>query len=525
MAKIFISYKHDAYLDGYLADYFVESLTLQGHDVFIDKNIPLGVNWSALIGQQIEESDFLIVILSELSVASEMVIQEVSIASSLNKEQGTPTVIPIRANYTVSYDKMPYKLGAMLGLLEDTTWTKDGDEIEIGKKLDLSINQPQPLQGALSSDQPGKVTALACDGNPLQPDIELASPLPRFDPQWLRELEAPGIAALRLESPFYVERQTDADAKEELLKPGVTIRLKGSRQTGKTSLLARLYQHAIDNNHPIIYLDFQDLDADHFKDLGTLLHHLAERIADEQQTKGSPSTYWQISLGPKDKLTRFLGREILEGLSTELVLIMDEVDRVFAFEQYRDDFFSLIRSWDNKRSFVNFKAWKKLNLVLAYSTEAFSFITDLNQSPFNVGRDFDLADFDRTQVEALNWKHGKPIQTPQEMDSIMELFQGHPFLVRQALYTLIKQKLTVDTLIKRAGDEDGPFSDHLHHYLWRLQKKPELSQAMKSVIRDKKCVNDLLFYQLRSSGLVRGSSYDKALPRCGLYAQYFQKHL
>jgi hypothetical protein len=525
MAKAFISYKHDATPDVRLADHFVQYLTQQGHEVFIDKQIPLGENWSTVIGQKIEESNFLIVLLSEHSVASEMVIQEVSIAHSLKKERGSPTIIPIRVAYTVSYTQMPYKLGAMLELLQDTSWTEDGDEIEIGQKLDLAIGQNQPFQGNSSPVQNSNIVALACDGNPLQSDVKLVSPLPAFDPQWLKELDAPGGGAVRLESPFYVDRSVDGEAKEQLLHQGITMRLKGSRQIGKTSLLARLYQHANDNNYPIIYIDFQEMDTDQLRDLETLLRYLAERIADEQQTNASPNSYWQGGLGPKDKLTRFLGQEVLEQLSNPLVLIMDEVDRVFAFDEYRDDFFSLIRSWHNKRAFIKFKVWRKLNLVLAYSTEAFSFITDLNQSPFNVGIDFNLTDFDRTQVEALNWRHGSPIQTPQEMNSMMELLQGHPFLVRKALHTLTTQKLSVGDLITRACDEDGPFSDHLQYYLWRLNKKPELSQAMKSVIREKKCSNDLLFYQLRSSGLVRGSSRDNVEPRCGLYAQYFQKHL
>src|SRR5439155_1555272 len=159
--------------------------------------------------------------------------------------------------------------------------------------------------------------------------------------------------------------------------------------------------------------------------------------------------------------TRFLEQEVLEHLTNPLVLIMDEVDRVFAFENYRNDFFSLIRSWHNKRAMIKSQAWKKLNIVLSYSTEAFLFITVLNQSPFNVGSDYTLTDFDRSQVERLNWQHGSPIQTTQEMDSIMELLQGHPFLVRKALYTRAVQKLSVDELLKRAYDDDGPFSDHL----------------------------------------------------------------
>src|SRR5262249_4109046 len=152
-----------------------------------------------------------------------------------------------------------------------------------------------------------------------------------------------------------------------------------------------------------------------------------------------------------------------------------------------NDFFSMIRSWHNKRAMPHLKAWKKLNIVLAYSTEASFFITDLNQSPFNVGMDFSLADFDRAQVEQLNYKHGSPVQTGQEMDSIMRLLQGHPFLVRKALYTLAVQQLTTEDLLKGACDENGPFSEHLRHYLLQLDRDPEQRMAMKSVILNNTC--------------------------------------
>ncbi len=521
MARIFISYKHNIDPDERLADYFVQQLTLQEHDVFIDKKIPLGENWSTTISQQIDSSDFFIVLLSELSVSSEMVTQEVSIAHSLKKQRGFPAIIAIRVAYTLPYTQMPYNLSAMLGLLQDTTWIKEGDEVEIMQKLNLTIQTTRPLPYPPILSQ---LVALACDGNAVQLDQKLAPPLPAFDPQWLKELDMPG-GAVRLESPFYVEREEDSEAKKQLLKNGVTIRIKGSRQIGKTSLLAKLYQHANDNNYPTVYIDFQEMDNHQLKDLDSLLHYLAYRIADDQQTSINPDKHWQGPLGPKDKLTRFLAKEVLAPLNQPLILIMDEVDRLFACNSYRDDFFSLIRSWHNKRAMPGFKVWNKLNIVLTYSTEAFSFIADMNQSPFNVGIDFNLLDFDRSQVETLNWQHGSPIKTSQEMDALMALLQGHPYLVRKALYILTMQKYSVDQFVQNACDENGPFSDHLHSYLWRLQNNPELGRGMKSVLETQSCATALLFYQLRSSGLIRGNNAANALPRCELYVRYFRKHL
>jgi GTPase SAR1 family protein len=367
----------------------------------------------------------------------------------------------------------------------------------------------------------------ATDGNLIWSASMLVSPLPAFNPQWLKELDASG-GAVPLDSQFYVERQVDAPAKELILRSGVTIRIKGSRQVGKTSLLARLLHRAENRTYPFIYIDFQDLEEGHFHSLDTLLYYLAYRIADEHNTNQSPDTYWQGQMkqvGPKDKLTHFLSKEVLAHLNCPFILVLDEVDRLFAYEHFRNDFFSLIRSWHNKRAMPHFHVWKKLNIVLAYSTEAFLFISDLNQSPFNVGTDYNLTDFDRPQVELVNYKHGSPVKTGKEMDCMMSLLHGHPFLVRKAWYALTVQQFTVEELLRRACDEDGPFEDHLRHYLLQLQKNQEQSTAMKLVIQNHTCPTDYLFYQLRSAGLVAGSSRTNAWPRCGLYEQYFQKHL
>jgi hypothetical protein len=368
----------------------------------------------------------------------------------------------------------------------------------------------------------------ATDGNIVYSTPTLVSPLPTFDPQWLKELDASG-GAVPLDSEFYVERHADAEAKDKLLQVGVTIRIKGSRQMGKTSLLARLVQHAIDKNYPFFYMDFQELDNRYLSSLDTFLHYFASRIATDLDTNQKQDYYWKeekkLSRGSKDRLTDFLSKEVLEHLTTyPFTLFLDEVDLLFACD-WRSDFFSLIRSWHNKRAMPHLKVWKKLNIVLTYSTAASFFITDLNQSPFNVGTDFSLSDFDRTEVEQLNYKHGSPVKTTEEIDSIMRLLQGHPFLVRKALYALAVQQLTVEEVLKGACDDDGPFSEHLRHYLLQLDQNQEQRMAMKSVIQNHTCPTDDLFYQLRSSGLVVGPSRTNVQPRCELYRQYFQMHL
>jgi hypothetical protein len=493
VASAFISYKHGAQPDERLAAHFAQSLSQYGHHVFVDKQIRIGQSWPELIQAELDAANFVIVLLSKESIASEMIIEEVRISHELKKKKGTPIILPVRISYT---ERLPYDLGAMLARTQYAFWEKEGDETNIIEQLKTAISQGCEFPVHSNLQLVSKSSTLATDGNQLKAETAITPPLPAFDPRWLDQLDPPG-GTIRLQSPFYIERKVDQLAKMTILQRGVTLRIKGSRQMGKSSLLARLYQHGKDHNcSALLYVDFQRLDNDQLRDIDTLLFYLANLVASKLKTNKPPDRYWHTALSSKDKFTLFMESEVLECAVAPVVLLLDEVDRLFTCEEYRDDFFSFIRFWHNHRAIE--PLWKLLNIVLGYSTEAFMFITDMNQSPFNVGTDFILEDFNSSQVEELNIRHESPIQTPQDMNHIIGFLQGHPFLTRKALYDLVIGQLTVSRLMNQALNDDGPFSDHLHRYLWWFNSHPELRTAMKSAIKDQTCASDEVFYQLRS---------------------------
>src|SRR5262249_3472721 len=93
----------------------------------------------------------------------------------------------------------------------------------------------------------------------------------------------PEAGALTLDSPYYIQREVERTILEILETPGVTIPIKGYRQSGKTSLLARLHARAVEGDRACCLLDFQELDAEVFeapKDFFTALaDHIAANLA------------------------------------------------------------------------------------------------------------------------------------------------------------------------------------------------------------------------------------------------------
>ena len=148
-------------------------------------------------------------------------------------------------------------------------------------------------------------------------------------------------------------------------------------------------------------------------------------------------------------------------------MVFDDADRVFQFP-YRDDFFTLIRGWHDKRATNDL--WCRLNLIIAHSTEPHLWIQNVvERSPFNVGQRLTLDDFDLERISQLNARHGHPLKTSGDIQQLSGLVAGHPYLIRRALYALARNKWSIAQLQKVAVNETGPFGDHLRDRLWDLQ--------------------------------------------------------
>jgi len=396
------------------------------------------------------------------------------------------------------------------------------DEISILSCLELYRGDPvKQWERLVRGLRPEPVSLLDEDGTLLLSEGELARPRDAFDSSWLVSLDPPE-GAVRLRSRLYVQRENEPLWLDTVIGSGETIRVKGAHQMGKSSLLARMHGRSVEHGQVAFYLDFQRLDEMAFSSLDSLLYSVAVLMARRLRTLNLPDLYWSSPLGSKDKLSDFVLAELLEKAQPPIVLLLDDVDRVFNYD-YRDDFFSLIRAWHNERALEG--PWQKLNVVLAYSTEAYLFIRNLNESPFNVGVSIELKDFSRSEVEDLNRRHGMLVQTPGEIESLMVLLGGHPYLWRMALYVMATRGIISPQLINTAHNDDGPFAEHLHRYLRQLERWPDLRNAMRNVLVNGTCVDNDSFYRLRASGLVLGHSLNSVQPRCDLYTRYLGERL
>ena len=330
--------------------------------------------------------------------------------------------------------------------------------------------------------------------------------------------------AVPLDSKFYIARATDNEFQAAIARQDSIVLVKGARQVGKTSLLARGLQQAREAGARVIITDFQKLAADYLESVEKLLLTLAESFADQLDLDVFPDQVWNQHLSPGVNFERYLRRAVFAKIEAPMVWGMDEVDRLFTCA-FGSEVFGLFRSWHNERALDPAGQWRRFTLAIAYATEAHLFITDLNQSPFNVGTRLQLEDFSFEQLAELNRRYGSPLRDKAEVARYFRLVGGHPYLVRRGLHEMVTHNSDLAALEAQADHDEGPFGDHLRRLLVSLSQDAALSEVVRGVLQSQPCPTPESFYRLRSAGLMIGDSARDVRPRCQLYATYLERHL
>ena len=380
------------------------------------------------------------------------------------------------------------------------------ETVALYERLRAQGRQAQPIRHA-SSALPGAGGDTPVEPDRMQTDI----------------FESVG-GAMPLDSPFYVTRPADGQFRDAVARRDSIVLVKGPRQVGKTSLLARGLQAARASGARVMHTDFQELNTEDLASADALLRALAASLADSLGLDASPGAGWDPELGANMNMSRFIRKEVLGEGMEPMVWGLDEVDRLFGCA-FGSEVFGLFRSWHNRRALEPAGPWSRLTLALAYSTEAHLFITDLNQSPFNVGTRLTLEDFTPDQAADLNVRYGSPLKTPAEQSRFWSLVGGHPYLVRRGLDGMVTRGGGIASLEAQAGTDEGVFAGHLHRLLHALTQDKSLAASVHDLLRGETHPTQENFLRLRSGGVLTGATPHDARFRCRLYADFIADRL
>jgi DNA-binding SARP family transcriptional activator len=485
-SQVALLYKRNAQPDERLLKLLETELWARGFHVFVDRHLTIGVEWAQEIERQVRAADAVVPLLSAASIQSEMLQYEVQIAREAAQQQGRPRLLPVRIAET---GPLPEALAAVLDPLEYALWEGPQDDARLVEALVSALSPP---------------------------------PGPR--PSEQRRRPAPEGGPLPLDSAFYVERPTDAAFQAAVRRHDSIVLVKGARQMGKTSLLARGLQQAREAGDRVVVTDLQRLTATDLASAETLYVTLAGWIAEQLELDVFLDQVWSPRLGPSGNFERYLRRQVLGKAAPPLVWGLDEVDALGACS-FGSEVFALFRSLHGARSLDPDGPWDRLTLAMAYATEPHLFIQDIHHSPFNVGTRVTLDDFSLAEVAELNRRYDRPLRDEAEVARYAHLLGGHPYLVHRGLQEMAKQGIENARFEAQADRDDGLFGDHLKRLLVLLVGAPELREAVQEVLRGRPCPSASDFFRLRSAGVLAGGSARDARLRCPLYATYLERHL
>ena len=511
--KVLLSYYGSQDLDRKLNQELETALKARGYEVFIASgSLRMEQDGLQQIYGELKQSDYLLLLLSTLAARSEMVIEEVRLAKKWRdtRPDGKPVILPIRINCPVNL--LNHDLRGYLRGIPQQEWRSPDDTPVIIQSVLESLAQGHSSAGVGSREEGTETSQF-----PMHYSVT-----PNHPPQPVAEPELPR-GQVELASAFYVERPSiEERCYEAIAKPGSLIRIKAPRQMGKTSLMARILHRASALGYETVPLSFQLADSKVFTDLDQFLKWFCAIVSLELQLPDRLADHWNEIFGSKVNCKSYFERYLLANVTTPLALGLDEVDRVFEYPELAADFFGLLRAWHEEAK--NREIWRKLRLVVVHSTEVYVPM-QINQSPFNVGLPIDLPEFNSEQVQELAQRHGLAWEAT-EVEQLMAMVGGHPYLVRLALYHIARKEITLTELLAAAPTDAGLYNDHLRRHLWNLEQHPQLAAALKKVVITDNPVQleSMQGFKLHSMGLVHLQG-NEVTPRCDLYRQYFRVRL
>jgi len=323
-----------------------------------------------------------------------------------------------------------------------------------------------------------------------------------------------------LNSLLYQNRgDLEANCYKYIKNTGTLIRIKGASKTGKTSLIKRIVADAKENKNHAVYLNFSLIDRHRLTNSNDFFRSFYAYIVNQiiETPKLEP---WNKDLCNTLNCENQM-KKLLRQIPTGLVLALDEVDKLFEHPDIYQNFFPMLRSWNEKAN--ESEIWEKLRIVVAHSTEDYGRL-DINQSPFNIGLPIQLDDFSDAEVLQLAIRHGLESKV---VNPIMDLVGGHPYLVRLAFYYLATENISYHELLKYAATDNGIYSQHLANYLDIFQNNPELIKTFQPIICGQENIkknikNRIRIHQLEALGLIKLDG-NFVVPRCRLYSDYFKQ--
>lgn len=284
----------------------------------------------------------------------------------------------------------------------------------------------------------------------------------------------------------YVLRQADEDFFAAL-QAGDYCYVLNARQMGKSSLRVRTMQRLQAEGTTCAFVDLSGIGRQGVTAEKWYAGLVNALVSSTQLGRYINWRQWwrsqQDILSPLQRFQLFIEEIFLGHLAGDVVLFIDEVDRILSQNFCLDDFFALIRYFYNAR--VDHPAYGRLTISFLGVAVPSDLILDKTQTPFNIGRFIPLAGFTHAEAQPLLSGFCDRVANPQTtLEHILHWTGGQPFLTQK-----------VCQLVAQVGDS-VPVADLVQQRIiqnWESQDEPEHLRTIRDrICRDERRLSQLL---------------------------------